>query len=194
MRGQWARGVRTHGSWKRRARTSGAEGHDTGVRGAHGDLLCNIHSTVNKCSFLHQRVLHRGSWFPHIPTVCQRSRDSVYVSPLVTGLPLRKEKTEVCFHVIPLISRIKWQPDFQFFKLAIILSLFYKTKEIIQKCYLLTEKRHDSHFSCQNLGTGTAQTTYCPKPGIFTFILCLPLLCCVLLLYMSLTIVTCLSL
>lgn len=64
-----------------------------------------------------------GPDFPTSPR--SASHDSVYASPLVTGLPLKKEKTEVCFNV-PLISRIKWQPDFQFFKLTIILSSFYK--------------------------------------------------------------------
>lgn len=189
-RGQQARGVRTHGSWKYRARTSGVERHDKGVRGAHGDLLCNIHSTVNKRTVFSTRVLHCGSWFPTSPR--SASHDSVYVSPLVTGLPLKKEKTEVCFNV-PLISRIKWQPDFQFFKLTIILSSFYKiNKRSHSKMLFVNRERHDSHGSCQNLGTGTAQTTwYCLKPGILRLFYVYR---CVLLSYMSLIIVTCLSL
>lgn len=123
-----------------------------------------------------------GPDFPTSPR--SASHDSVYVSPLVTGLPLKKEKTEVCFNV-PLISRIKWQPAFQFFKLTIILSSFYKiNKRSHSKMLFVNRERHDSHGSCQNLGTGTAQTTwYCLKPGIFTFILCLPL--CVIIVHES---------
>lgn len=107
-------------AWKREGSKHGVCGHTGAENTEHGlrvqkdttresgertGIYCVIFTALSiNALFSAPESCIVGPDFPTSPR--SASHDSVYVSPLVTGLPLKKEKTEVCFNV-PLISRIK---------------------------------------------------------------------------------------